>query len=811
MTTLWQDVRYGLRTLSKSPGFTVVAMLTLALGIGANLALFGILNEILLRPKPVARPQELWAIGPADAAGQPVYANICRPYYEAIRRQGRVFQGIIGYAGIMPRLRTEEGTEPIAAELVSGEYFSFLGVVPVLGRGFLPEEDAAVRARAVAVISHAFWRNRFGGTPGVLGKILTLDDVPVEIVGVAPKGFGGLGFEPPSLWLPASMEPLLGELTTYQLVGRLAEPRLAPAAADLLMPIAAEVTRELSGSEDPRWSTYGVSPDFRRIRLDPIGRGLLDTSRVRPRVIRFLRFAAVATVLLLLIACANVAGLFLARALQRRKETATRVALGATRAALVRQVVCEGVLVAAGGMAGALLAFSWVGAALMRFASWWPGPPLRPSADLRVLLFAAGGVLAVGLGFSLLPALQASAPAPSVALKDVAGPGRRRRWLHQGLILTQVVGSLVLLCGATLCLRSMSKQLAVDLGYRSDRLAVARLDLQRIGFTADNALPQLEEIVRRVGLVPGVERVSFSPVQPLGGQMALMDASLGVEGYESPGGNPVEVGIYLRVGPGTFGVLGIPLLRGRDFSREDIQSGRRVVIVNESFARRFWPGQDPLGKHVRQWEVVGVVRDACLERFDEQRQANVFLSTKKDALLQPSLLIRTQGDARHVVVSVRAELARIHPKLLVSDVRTLRDVIKNALAVEQAALRILGALGVLALALAAVGTYGVMAYAVNSRTRELGIRLAVGATRWDVMRLVLYTGLRLGLLAAALGLPLALGGAVILRHQIAGISPFDPVSFVAVTVCVLAALTAACWLPARRAAKIDPMAALRCE
>ncbi|MBN1507541.1 MAG: ABC transporter permease [Sedimentisphaerales bacterium] len=811
MQTLWQDVRFGLRMLVRDPGFTVVAVLTLGLGIGANLALFGILNEMLLRPKPVARPHELWAIRAADAAGRPVGANLCRPYYSAIRRESRVFQGVIGYAGIMPKLRMQDGAERIGAELVSGEYFSFLGVVPTLGRGFLPEEDARTGAHTVAVISHAFWQSHFGGTPDVLGKTITLNDTQVEIVGVAPRGFTGLSFWPANLWLPASMEPMLGELTIYGLVGRLAEPRQAAAAADMLTPIAAEVTKELSGFKDPRWSRYGVSPDFHRIRLDPIGRGLLGTWYLKPKMVGFLKLAGVATVLLLVIACANVAGLFLARALQRGREMATRVALGATRGVLVRQLVCEGVLVAICGTAGALLVFSWTGPAILRFASWWSGPALRPVLDVRVLLFAAAGALMVGVGFSLLPALQAAGFQPFAAIKDGGGSGQKRSWLRHGLIVAQVVGSLVLLCGATLCLRSMSKQLAVDLGYRSDRLAVARLDLERIGFTADNALPQLEEIIRRVALVLGVERVSFSPVQPLNGQMAIMGAETGVEGYESPDGNPVEVGIYPRVGPSTFGVLGIPLLRGRDFSREDIESGRRVVIVNESFARRFWPGQEPLGKHVRQWEVVGVVQDACLERFDEQRRANVFLSTKKDALLQPNLLIRTEGDARHVVASVRAELARIHPRLLAGDVRTLRDVIKNALAVEHAALRILGALGILALVLAAVGTYGVMAYTVNSRTRELGIRLAVGATRWDVTRLILYTGLRLGLLATAVGLPLALGGAIVLRHQIAGISPFDPLAFIVVTACVLVALAVACWFPARRAARIDPMVALRCE
>ena len=811
MAMLWQDVRYGVRMLRKNSGFTAVAVLTLALGIGANLALFGILNEMLLRPRPVARPHELWAIGPADADRQPVRASLRRPYYEAIREHAGPFKGVIGYAGITPRLRTQEGTDSIEAELVSGDYFSFLGVVPVLGRGFLPEEDAETGAHAVAVISHAFWQSRFGGMPDVLGKTITLNNTLVEIVGVAPKGFAGLDFRPPSLWLPASMELRLGESTVYHLVGRLTEPKLAAAAADLLTPIAAEVTTELLGSTDRRWSRYGVFPNFRGIRLDPTGRGLLGTSYLRPQVIGFLQFAGVATVLLLLIASANVASLFLARALQRRQETATRVALGATRAALVRQVVCEGVLVAAAGTVGALLAFSWVGGVLMRFASWWPGPPLRPAADLRVLLFAGAGALAVGVGFSVLPALQATKSEPFTALKDSAGAGRRRAWLRQGLIVAQVTGSLVLLCGATLCLRSMSKQLSVDLGYRSDRLAVASLDLERVGFTTDTAMPQLEEIVRRVALVPGVAQVGVSPVQPLGGQMAIMGATLDLEGYDSPDGNPVEAGIYPRVGPGMFGVLGIPLLRGRDFRQEDVESDRKAVIVNESFARKFWPGQEPLGKHIRQWEVVGVVQDACLDRFDERADATVFLVAGKKAFLQPNLLIRAKGDARHIVASVRAELARIHPKLMLGDVHTLRDIIRNALAVEQAALRILGVLGALALVLASVGTYGVMAYMVSSRTREIGVRLAIGATRGDVIRLVLSTGLRLGLIAVALGMPLALGAAVVLRHRIAGISPFDPVSFVAMAVCVLAALLAACWLPARRAARIDPMVALRHE
>ncbi len=275
-----------------------------------------------------------------------------------------MFQGIIGYATIEPRLRTEEEAEPLAVELVSGEYFSFLGVIPVLGRGFLPEEDAENGGPAVAVISHAFWQNRFGGALDVLGKTILLNNTPVEIVGVAPKGFTGLGYGRPNLWLPAGLELTLVESAIYELVGRLPDPRLATAAEGLLSPVAAEVTKELSGPNgDRRWSRYGVFPDFQKVRLDPVGRGLLGTSRLRPKVLGFLRFAGVATVLLVLIACANVASLFLARALQRRKETATRIALGATRAALVRQVVCEGVLVALGGTAGRCWCFPGLGRA----------------------------------------------------------------------------------------------------------------------------------------------------------------------------------------------------------------------------------------------------------------------------------------------------------------------------------------------------------------------------------------------------------------------------------------------------------------
>lgn len=811
MTMWWRDLRLAGRALRKSPGFAAVAMLTLALGIGANLALFGILNEMLLRPRPVARPHELWAAVPADESGQQIGALVYRPYYDAIEREGRLFQEVVGYANIHQKLRTEEGREHIWAQLVVGDYFPFLGVAPVLGRGFLPEENMQAGRSAVAVISHAFWKSHFGGASDVLGQTVTLNDTPLEIVGVAPPGFVGLDcLQPPCLWIPANMEPVLEKKSTiYAIVGRLTEPKLATAVEQHLTPIVADVTRGLGASEFPQLSLKGISPAFTGIRLEPIGRGLLGTSHMKPRIVRFLEFAGVATTLLLLIACANVAGLFVARALQRRQETATRIALGATRLDLMRQIVCEGLLIAAGGTIGAALAFSWVSRTIMSFAGWWPGPALHLAPDGRVLLFAVVAVLAVGTGFSILPALQAGRLDPCAGLKDGQGTGRRRLWLRHGLVVTQVAGSLVLLCGATLCLRSMSKQLAVDLGYPHERLALAPLDLERIGCTEGTFEPQLAEIVRRVSLIPGVEQVCASPYQPLVSGVGVMDTRDYVpEGYS---GTRVNIAFHDGIGPGMFGVMGIPLLRGREFEPEDIESGRLRIVVSERFAKRFWPDQDPLGKRVYQLEVIGVVGDATLQRLDDWLEVEMFRVANQKRFLHPALVIRTTGDAQRVLGTVRAALARIHPRLLDGEVRSLRDVLKHDLAFQHMSMRILAVLGALALVLAAVGTYGVMAYVVNSRTREIGIRVAVGATPGNVMRLVLSTGLRLGLVAVAIGVPLALGAAGALRHQIAGVSPFDPVSFVAVTACVLATLLAACWLPARRAAKVDPMVALRHE
>ncbi|MFC1761143.1 ABC transporter permease [Planctomycetota bacterium] len=813
MTTLINDIKYSLRQLAKSPGFTVVAMLTLSLGIGANLALFGILNEMLLRPKPVARPHELWQVVPARETGTLKHNGlIYRPFYEAVQREEHGFKDVIAYASFRPKLRTEEGSEQLYTELVAGNYFSFLGITPILGRGFYPEEDTPLGVRAVTVLSYAYWKNQFGAAQDVVGETVILNEVPVEIVGVAPKGFSGLDITAPCMWMPSCMESILGDSRSYTIVGRLTEPKLVPAVEERLSPLAEEVTEGLLASRYPLVRSRGVSMGICQFRLKPMGRGLLASSRLRPKVIRFLQFSGIATVLLLAIACANVAGLFLARALQRRKETATRVALGATRWDVIRPIMCEGVLVAAGGSLGALITFAWVSRIMMQYVEWWPGAPLRVMPDVRVLLFCLGAVFVVGFGFSLLPALQASRFNPSTALKASQGASRHQQWLRHGLIITQVVGSFVLLCGALLCFRSMGQQLSLNVGYDHDRLASVSVDLEQIGYTQQSFAPKLRQIIDQVKRVPGVEQVTACGFEPLAGKMGLTNSEAWVpEGHDGSHETRIDYGVFRGLTPGVFDTMGIPIRHGREFSQEDMELGHKHILVNECFVQTFWPGQNPLGKHILHWTVIGVVQDAHLGQFNDEPIAAIFRRTKPEILLHSTLLIRTTGNTQRVLGSVRKTLTRIHPKLGQGEMNSMRDRIKSTLAIQHSAMRVLTTLGILSLVLAAVGTYAVIAHVVHSQTRDIGIRLAVGASGWDIKRFVLSMGLRLGLAAMGIGLPLSVTIAKLLQHQIEGISPFDPVSFMVGIIVVLAALFAACWLPACHAARVDPMEALRYE
>jgi predicted permease len=465
------------------------------------------------------------------------------------------------------------------------------------------------------------------------------------------------------------------------------------------------------------------------------------------------------------------------------------------------------------GTLGALIAFSWIGSLISKFASWWPGPILDPVPDGRVLLFAGTAAILVGVGFSIAPALPATNFEPFAALKDAEGgesAGRRKSRLRNGLIVAQIIGCLVLLCGAILCLRSMKSQLAVNVGFKTERLATAALNLEGLGFRTNNVAPELTEIIRRVSLIPGVEQVGLTWDEPLNGSESGQGISDQIEGYASPNNDSGMVN-FATVGPGTFAALGVPILSGREATLSDIELSRKLAIVNESFVEKFWPGQVSLGKHAWDDAVIGVVKDTCFGRFDGPPKPMIFRIMGKQALLNSKLLVRSRKDSSSILTQVRAELKRIHPKLVKGEISTMRRTMENVLAMQRSALRILTVVGLTALALAMVGTYGVMAYVVTCRRREMGVRLAIGATRRDVMSLILKNGLQLGAIALLIGLPLAFSGAAWMRHLLPGVSPFDPVPFAAATGCVLLALFLACWMPARRASRVDPMLALRAE
>jgi predicted permease len=816
------DLRFGARMLRKSPGFTVLAVLTLGLGIGVNLALFALLDDQLLRPQPVSHPEELWAIRPSDSSGEPKFLNLSTPYYEAIRAHHPLFKGVIGFAGFGAKLRAPEGWDDVSGLMVSGNYFSFLGVQPVIGRGFLPEEDAQPGASSVAVISYRFWERRFQKDPAVAGKTLILNGQVVQVVGVAPPDFDRFGSSR-DLWVPLSMRSLFGYpppySPVYSLLGRLPRGGSPTQAADSLAPVVQDVTKALAPERHkagriPPYANGNAS--FTRVGVIRAGYGALAAGWDRRPLIRGVGLAAIGTLLVLLIAGSNLANLLLARALSRRKEMAVRLALGASRWKLIRQTMLEGLLLAGlGGLAAALL-LAWLGQALLPIMSVGGYNPRSLFPDVRIIAAALVGALVTGAGFSAFPAFQATRFDPLAALKG-SGVGRRsRRWsLQRALVVAQVGGSLVLLSGACLCLRDIAQMLRTDVGFRPEPLVVACADLEKAGFTTNTAPVVAAELRRRFSELPEVEVVGMTAHAPFQGWHGRALAG-DFEGYSAPeGGRETEYGFALA-GPDSFRALGIPIIAGRDFSDSDFAVHRPIALVNQSFARKFWPNQMVLGKHLHQWrvfyEVVGIVADARLDTPAEPPGPMVFFAAlDDDSALNPVFIIRARKHAPSLVGPVRAELAGLNPRLGDSRVFTAVQAMRSVLHDQRNALNLLAGLASLALGLTILGAYGIMSYLVAQRTQEIGIRMAVGARRTDVARLILRSGLGIAWAGIGLGFPVALCGASVLRHAIYGVSQFDPPAYGAAALAVLLAIFLACWLPARRAAKVDLMTALRYE
>jgi predicted permease len=811
MQILWQDLRYGARMLRKQPGFTLIAVLTLALGIGANTGVFSLVNTVLLRPLPIVEPERVFEITPLRE-GADIGAT-SYPIYKDFRDRNDVLEGFAAYRFVPLSLSRNGNNERLWGYLVSGNYFDLLGVRAAQGRMFTQEEDRAPGAHSVAVLSYGCWQRRFGGNPNLIGQTITINNHSFTVVGIAPPEFNGTALiftpeiyapinmaqqiEPESRWLDRRGNGVLMTL------GRL-KPNVTVAQAKAAFDaLAVQLRREQPEDDDVRFS------------FAPPG---LIVPMLRNATLGFAGVLLGIVGLVLLIACTNLANLLLARAAQRRREIAVRLALGATRERLLRQLLTESLLLAAaGGAIGWLLAW-WMVDLVKAFK-----PPvdfaltIDLKVDWRVMVFTILTSLVTSVLFGLLPAWQATKPDLIPALKDEASGGApQRAWLRNALVVAQVALSLVLLAGAGLIVRSLQQAQMIGPGFDIEHTVTASVDLNLQGYDRARARAFQKQLLARVEALPGVQAASFIGTLPLN----LDRSSSGIYAEGQPFTRRADLPEILtnEVWPRYFETMDIPLLAGREFTLQDENTDTRPVIVNESFARRFWPGQDAIGKRLSFggptepfWDIVGVVRDSRYFSLGEDPQPFLYFPLLRDGEGSAALVARTNGDPQSLLNLIRHEVRQLDANLPVYDAKTMREHLRFALFPLRAGAWVAGSFALLALALAGLGIYGVMSYATAQRTRELGIRLALGARVRDVLWLVIRQGVTLALIGLALGLAGALALTQLMTSVLYGVSATDVITFASVTLLLALVVLLACYLPARRAARVDPMIALRCE
>ena len=814
IASVWDDVRFGARLLRRAPVFTAVAMLVIALGIGANTAIFSVINSVLLRPMPgVESPGELAAIYTSDYSG-PRYGASSYPDFEAIREAG-VFASVGTYSPRPFSLVMGERSERVLGETVSANYFNVLGVQPAAGRLFTADEAGAPGTSSSVVISEALWREHFGGSRDAIGQPLRVNGQVLTIVGVASEAFRGstrgIRFD---VWIPLSApEPIIGyDLASLgnrglMLTGRLPAGTTVEAAQARLNVIAAQ--------------RFAAHPDFwTDVNNQARVLTVLEESdarvpqQMRSTVLGFFGLLMSVVGIVLLIACTNVANLMLSRASVRRAEMGVRIAMGATRGRIIRHLLAESLLLAGlGGVAGILLAY-WLTSSVNAISLPVPVPfALDVALDGRVVAFAAGITLATGVLFGLLPALQASrAPAPMLRGSGYSGAPRMR--LRNALVVVQVAASLVLLVGGGLFLRSLAAAQRVDVGFDPDNMALVSFDLETEGYSTEAAQRFYVDFEERVRALPGVTAVTMAEMVPLG--MGWARRGIAVRGYTPADGEDMEFP-FNGVGPDYFDAMKMPMARGRGFTRADRDGAPPVIVVNESFARRFWPGEDPLGKGVSMsgsegpfGEVVGVVRDGKYRSLTEEPTPYFYYPHLQRPATGMTVQIRTGIDPASLVPALRREVRAVAPNLPLPSITTLRQHIGIATLPQRIAAIMLAALGTLALAISVVGLYGVVAYAVTQRTREFGIRMALGALTTDVRTMVIRQGVTLALIGAAIGTVIAIILARLIRGMLL-VPPVDAVTFIGVPLLLTIAAALASYFPARRATRVSPVTALKGE
>jgi len=799
---MFQDLRYGARTLLKQPGFTLIAILTLSLGIGANTAIFSIVNAVLLRPFPYEAPERLVILlerGSAGGGFSPSYPN-----FADYRAQNTVFDSMAAVRQNESFNFTGAGEpERLQGRLVSAEFFSTLGIKPLLGRDFLAEEDRA-GATPAAILSYGIWQRRFGNDPGVIGQQLTLNNQSFTVVGITPPSFqfGEQADVSVPIGLSAERFRPRGRDPGTDVVARL-KPNVSQQQAETeLNLIAARLEQQ-----------YPETNKGRRVRIRSLHESFVGD--VRQPLLILLGSVG----LVLLIACANVANLLLVRSSARRKEMAVRVALGADRRRIIRQLLTESVLLAALGAAlGILLAF-W-GTSLI--ASQLPdGIPRLEQAhiDAPVLVFTLFVSLLTGLIFGLAPALQGSRPNLTEELKEGdRGSSRARQRVHSLLVVCEVALTLTLLVGAGLLIQSFRRVLQVDPGFNPRNLLTMQISVNNSdGQQVANFFEQLQRNVRSL---PGVKSVAVSNGLPF-------------RGTNYPGffieGRPLSderfSGQRYTVSPDYFHTMGIDLLKGRLFTAEDTRDGPRVIVIDESLAKQCFPSEDPIGKRIKETadspslEIVGIVRHVEAYALDRQASGVLQFYTNFNQISlkqlpnarRINLLTRTEVEPSSLASAVRGQIAALNKDQAVFNVHTMEQVVSESLGARRFSMLLLTVFAIVALALASLGIYGLMSYAVAQRTREIGVRMALGAQRGNVLSLVIGHGMKLALTGVALGLVASVALTSAIKSLLFGVSASDPATFAAIALLLLLVALLACWIPARRATRVDPLFALRRE
>ncbi|HEV2420767.1 MAG TPA: ABC transporter permease [Candidatus Acidoferrales bacterium] len=838
MSALLQDVKYGLRMLRKSPGFTAIAILTLALSIGANTAIFSFTDQVVLRTLPVPNPQQLVVLrapGPNPGRTSSDISDNAQifsyPMYKDLRERSSVFSGLLACFGVDANVSGHGTTESASGELVSGNYFQTLEVQAALGRVFDANDETAPGANPVAVLSYGYWTRKFGADPSILDKPLTVNGTALTVVGVSRKGFDGVQIGSlPDIFIPISMlkqmAPTsgldLGRRTDHFLaiLGRL-KPRVSRTQAQAsLQPIFAPLLEEdmkalKMSSTSPRRKQFLEKPLLLADGAE--GRQVLQPSAEEPL---FVLLGMVG--LVLLIACANLASLLVARGEARRREIAVRLALGAGRATLVRQLLAESLIISAvGGVAGVVMASWWLNTMVAAIPADTGMTGLTAALDPRVLWFAAAVTILTGILFGLAPALRATRVNLQSTLKDQGSSvseGRSNIRLRKVLIVSQVALTAVLLAGAGLLARTLTNLEHANLGVRTENILQFSVEPDLNGEKPAQTAAFGDQARQAIAALPGVRSVTASAEE----MFANDDEGFNItpEGYAVRPDEDTNV-LDSYISPNYFSTMGISLVAGREFTDTDTATSQKVIVINQALARRFFAGRNPIGMHIARggginvhpdMEIVGVVADS---KWDSPR-ANIVPFLYEPYRQDPGLgtlvfYVRTERDPARMAATLRGTIERLDANLPINDMRPLTEQISDEMFSDRLVAVLSISMALLAALLAALGLYGVLAYVVARRTREIGIRMALGGQRWDILGLVLSQGAQLTVIGGVIGIGAALGLTWLASSLFFGVSARDPLTFVAVGILLILVSGAACYLPARRAVRVDPMVALRYE